>query len=103
MSPLYMASTNRSTSEQDSSGSRDNWDRFAGLADPIWGPLAMAIEFVTSSFFRFMLILGLAFLLLGALLSEGVMAGHLLVYGVTAIFLGVLGRAITYWKLKDAT
>lgn len=97
-----MASSNRSASEPGSTVRRIR-NRIERLMEPIWEPLGAVLQFVTSSFFRFMLILGLVFLITGALRGEGVIAGHLLIYGATAILLGAVGRAVTRWKLKNST
>lgn len=68
---------------------------------PILSPLLRAISFVFSSFFRFMIFLGIVLLIASAMVAEGVVAGHLGIYGGTAVLAGVVGRIVIHWKLKD--
>lgn len=53
------------------------------------------------SVFRFLIILGILLFALAVTWGEGIAAGHLAIYSGTAIFIGVLGRIIVWWKIQD--
>lgn len=57
-------------------------------------------SFLFGSFFRFLILLGLLFHAMGAFWVEGIKAGHLAIYGTTAIGIGVLGWVISWWKIQ---
>lgn len=73
------------------------------ILEPVRGPVYRVYQFLTSSVFRFLILLGLVLLAAGAVIQHGVIAGHLGLYGATAVFVGVLGRLIIRWKLKHST
>lgn len=102
-----MASTNQSAFEPILAAIRQAAEFVKGplvrVTEPIWEAVAPTFRFVTSSVFRSMIAFGIVLLAVGAVISEGTVAGHLLIYGVTAIFVGVLGRGIVHWKLKNST
>lgn len=102
-----MASTNRSAFEPVLAATRQAVEFVRGpltrVIEPIWEPVAPAFRFVTSSAFRFLIVFGIVLLAIGAVIGEGTAAGHLLIYGVTAVVLGVLGRGVIHWKLKNST
>ncbi|MCU4743310.1 hypothetical protein [Natronoglomus mannanivorans] len=101
-----MASTNRSAFESVLAATRQAvefvWIPLTRVIEPIWERVAPAFRFVTSSVFRFLIAFGIVLLAIGAAIGEGTAAGHLLIYGATAIFLGILGRGIVHWKLKNS-
>lgn len=101
-----MSSTNRSAFEPVLATTRQAVAFVRGpltrLTAPIWEPLAPAVRLVTSSVFRFLIALGVVLLASGAAIGEGTVAGHLLIYGATAVFIGILGRGIIRWKLKNS-
>lgn len=76
--------------------------RIGPVVEPVWAPLRDAISFVMSSFFRFLIFLGIVFLIVGTTAVDGVIAGHFGIYGATAILIGVVGRLIIHLKLKDS-
>lgn len=69
---------------------------------PIWSPLTHAVSFVIGSVFRFLIVLGIVFLVLAITVVEGTLAGHFGIYGITAVFIGVLGRAVAHWKIRES-
>lgn len=77
------------------------WISVRSTLEPILRPLQRAIGYVTSSFFRFMILFGLVFVGIGILMGEGIVAGHLGIYGWTAVGIGIVGRVIIHWKIKD--
>lgn len=102
-----MVPTNRSTVEPVLSTARQTAtlarNSIIRLIKPIWRLLSPAVQFVTSSLFRFLIAFGFVVIGLGAIRGEGVLAGHFLIYGTTAVFIGVLGRGVVHWKLKNST
>ncbi len=59
------------------------------------------IRFITGSFWRFMIAFGVVLLVSGMAIGVGIMAGHLAIYGGSAVIVGVLGRSIARWKLRS--
>lgn len=70
--------------------------------EPIWSPLHRAFRFVKGSFFRFLIFFGIVLLVLAATVVQGTAAGHFGIYGASAVFIGVLGRAIAYLKIRGS-
>lgn len=73
----------------------------SGYTRQIGEILAGIGSFVVGSFFRFMILLGILFHTLGYFWAEDIIAGHLAVYGTTAIVIGVVGWFIVWWKIQD--
>lgn len=73
----------------------------AGYAEQIGGVVTRIGRFVFGSFFRFMILLGVLLHAMGYFWAGDIVAGHLLIYGSTAIAVGVIGRVITWWKIQD--
>ena len=68
--------------------------------EPVWEPLRSGLRYVLGSFFRFLILIGLILVGIGVVFADGVVAGHLGIYGWTAVFIGVLGRLIIRWKVN---
>jgi hypothetical protein len=64
------------------------------------GGLSRAWRFLFGSVFRFLLIIGLVLLALGATVFDGIIAGHLALYGVSAVAVGLLGRIVVVWRVQ---
>lgn len=70
------------------------------VPDPVVEAGETTAHVLFGSFFRFLIALGIVLLVLGAVVVEGVIAGHFGIYGATAILLGVVGRLIIHWKVR---
>ena len=90
-----MASSTRSTLEPIRSA-------LGRTVEPVRGPVSRTVGFLTGSFFRFLIFLGLLLLGMAMVTANGVIAGHLGIYGVSAVLIGVLGRAVVRWKLRHS-
>lgn len=97
-----MASSNTPSFEPVIAGIRRAARRLRTTCEPVLTPTYRAGRFVTSSVFRSLILFGIVLLVLGATVIEGILAGHFGIYGATAIFVGVLGRLVIRWKLKDS-
>lgn len=75
----------------------ENKSSIDSVTDSLW----RGVHYVTSSFFRFLIAFGVLLVVIAATLLEGIVAGHLGIYGITAIVTGIAGRLIVNWKLKD--
>lgn len=58
-------------------------------------------EFLFGSVLRFLIIFGVVMFLVALTWAEGVVAGHLGIYALSAIVIGVIGRAVMWWKIQD--
>lgn len=63
------------------------------------GAVHTVVSYLFNSFFRFLLILGIVLTLLGLVLADTVLAGHLGIYGLSALVVGTIGRL--FWWMKD--
>lgn len=70
--------------------------------DPVLTPLGRAAHYIASSFFRVLIVLGLLMFALAVVGAEGIVAAHLGIYAASAVGVGVVGRAIVWWKLRDS-
>lgn len=77
---------------------RSTVGRLLGPVDPVF---EWVVRFLFGSAFRFLILVGIVFITIGAAASEGTMAGHMGLYGVTSILVGVVGLAISRWKVKQ--
>lgn len=78
------------------------WATVSQATEPIWKAVIRAIKYVTSSVFRFLIVLGVVLIATGVILWEGPTAAHLGIYGATALGIGVIGRFIVRSKIKGA-
>lgn len=97
-----MASSTTSPVAEFVGGVRHTLERIGDKLEPVLAPIRIVFGFIFSSFFRVMILLGIVLLLLGLFVVEGTEAGHLGIYGVSAILIGVVGRIIVHWQLKDS-
>lgn len=86
-----MSSSNESGSDLARSGAYQK-------VEPVLVPVVKAFQFLFASTSRFLIIFGIALIALGAVLWQGTVAGHLGIYGGTAIAIGVLARLLVRWK-----
>lgn len=98
-----MASSNTSHSEPVTTRMRRIAERAWTTFEPIATPVYRGGRFVTGSFFRFLIVLGLVLLATGAFVVDGILAGHLGIYGSSAVIVGIVGRLVIRWKLKDSS
>lgn len=97
-----MASTNESSVERVIDGVRSTVNTIISVLDPVLQPLRLAGGFIFSSFFRFLIFLGVVLAAIGVAFYDGHVAGHLGIYGGTAILIGIVGRLIIHWKVSDS-
>lgn len=71
------------------------------LLEPIEPVLEWLLGVVFGSVFRFLILVGITFIIIAVVRGEGTVAGHLGLYGATAITIGIAGWAISKWKLKQ--
>lgn len=76
--------------------------RNVSLPIPVTEAADRFLSLVFGSVFRSLFALGTLLLVLGATVADGPLAGHLGIYGSTAILLGAVSWGITYLKLRDA-
>ena len=69
-------------------------DESTDVVDRVW-------QLLFGSALRFLIFLGVVLFVLAATWAEGVTAGHLGIYGVTGVLVGVVGRAIVWWRTQD--
>lgn len=78
------------------------WNTVSHTTEPIWKAAIRAIKYVTSSVYRFLIMLGIVLIAAGVVLWDGPTAAHLGIYGATALSIGVIGRFIVHSKIKGA-
>ena len=77
-------------SQETAASTQESTDAF----DVVW-------KLAFGSLFRFLILLGIVLFVLAVIWAEGVPAGHLGIYAASAILIGVVGRAIIWWRIQD--
>lgn len=71
------------------------------LFEPVEPVLEWVLWVIFGSAFRFLILLGITFIAIAIVRGEGAIAGHLGLYGATAIAIGIAGWVISKWKVKQ--